>query len=403
MERYIGIMSGTSLDGVDVVLCEIDRNTCQLKASIEYPFPPDLKEEILAMIEGPATLAQVGRVDIRLAMLFADAVNALLEKEQVDPQSIKAIGSHGQTLWHEPEGEYPFSMQLGDPSTIAVRTGIKVVADFRQKDIALGGQGAPFAPAFHAFLFGNAEASVNILNIGGMANITVLGKTLLGYDTGPGNVLMDLWIAEHQNVAYDRNGEWARRGEVIYPLLETMLEDPYFAQPYPKSTGREKFNKVWLRNMLSLSSSGLTQGSTLSIPDRVGNDDRERNTSLNPTEASQSDANHHSSLFTLHPSLHPEDVQRTLLELTAISISNEVLKFNPDILLLCGGGAKNAFLVERLAVLMPNVHTGIAKDADNIEAMTFAWLAYKRLHNEHVNLKDVTGASRNAILGGVYA
>jgi len=158
-----------------------------------------------------------------------------------------------------------------------------------------------------------------------------------------------------------------------------MLEDPYFAQPHPKSTGREKFNKAWLEKSIQHSGFSIQK------------------------EALHSDASNHSSFLTPHSSLHPRDVQRTLLELTAISISNEVLKSNPDILLLCGGGAKNALLVERLAVLMPNVQTGIAKDADNIEAMTFAWLAYKRLHNEHVNLKDVTGASRNAILGGVYA
>ena len=372
MERYIGIMSGSSLDGVDVVLCEIDRNNCQLIASLEYPLPLDLKGEILAMIGGECTLARVGTVDIKLAILFSDAVNALLAHEKTDPKSIKAIGSHGQTLWHAPEGEYPFSMQLGDPGTIAVRTGIKVVADFRQKDVSLGGEGAPFAPAFHAFLFGNTEASISILNIGGMANITVLGKTLTGYDTGPGNVLMDLWISEHQGVAYDRSGAWAQSGEVIFPLLESMLKDPYFAQPHPKSTGREKFNKEWLMKSVQRIARSIQ------------------------IEASHSGANHHSSL-------HPKDVQRTLLELTAISISNEVLKFNPDILLLCGGGAKNAFLVERLAVLMPNVQIGIARDANNIEAMSFAWLAYKRLHNEHVHLKDVTGASRNAILGGVYA
>ncbi|AKF24749.1 anhydro-N-acetylmuramic acid kinase [Sulfurovum lithotrophicum] len=355
-EHYIGIMSGTSMDGVDVVLCEIDKQSCLLKASLEYPFPSDLKDEMHSMISGECTLAEVGTVDVRLAILFSDAVNTLLEQEHIDPQSIKAIGSHGQTLWHEPEGMYPFSMQLGDPSTITVRTGIKVVADFRQKDMALGGQGAPFAPAFHAFLFGNTEATesyVSILNMGGMANITVLGKTLLGYDTGPGNVLMDMWIAEHKDVTYDRNGEWARSGEVIYPLLEAMLEDPYFSQPYPKSTGREKFNKSWLEK------------------------------GLNPT-------------------LQPQDIQRTLLELTAISISNEVLKFNPDLLMLCGGGAKNSFLVERLAALMPNIQVGVMENADTLEAMTFAWLAYKRLHNEHVDLKDVTGARRNAVLGGVY-
>ncbi len=354
-ERYIGIMSGTSLDGVDVVLCEIDARSCTLLSSLEYPMSLELKSDILSMIEGESTLKQVGQMDHRLGVLFAQAVDTLLIRENIDAGSVKAIGSHGQTLWHEPEGGCPFSMQLGDPNILTAKTGIPVVADFRRKDVALGGQGAPFAPAFHEFIFGNIKNTVCVVNIGGMANITVLDEKLLGYDTGCGNVLLDMWIAEHHGTSYDKDGEWARSGRVDYALLDTMMCDDYFAQAYPKSTGREKFNADWLRSYLR----GKTH--------------------------------------------NPQDVQRTLLELTALSISNEVLRFNTDVVLLCGGGAKNSFLVERIKAFMPNTEVVIAQNADYIEAMTFAWLAYKRVHNEVVNLKDVTGASDNAILGGIYA
>ena len=353
-ERYIGIMSGTSLDGVDVVLCEIDDLECTLISSLEYPIPLELKSDILTIIESKSTLESLGELDHRLGVLFTQAVGALLIRENIDAGSIKAIGSHGQTLWHAPTGEHHFSMQMGDPNILAAKTGITVVADFRRKDVALGGQGAPFAPAFHEFIFSNINNSLSIVNIGGMANITVLDDKLIGYDTGCGNVLLDMWIAEHQGVSYDKDGEWAKTGSVDYGLLDRMMSDDYFEETYPKSTGREKFNKVWLQTHLS----GHTH--------------------------------------------NPEDVQRTLLELTAMSISNEVLKFNRDVTLLCGGGAKNSFLVERIKALMPNVEVAIATNADQIEAMTFAWLAYKRVHKEKVNLKDVTGASDNTILGGIY-
>ena len=353
-EKYIGIMSGTSLDGVDVVLCEIDATSCELVYSLEYPLSLELKADILTIIERKSTLEIVGQIDHRLGLLFSKAVNTLLIRENIDPNSVKAIGLHGQTLWHEPKGEYPFSMQLGDPNILTVKTGIAVVADFRRKDVALGGQGAPFAPAFHEFLFSGLSEHVAIMNIGGMANITVLGEKLIGYDTGCGNVLLDMWISQHEGKSYDKDGEWARSGVVDYGLLDTMMFDEYFNQPYPKSTGREKFNKAWLQGILS----GKTH--------------------------------------------NPEDVQRTLIELTALSISNEVLRFNRDVVLLCGGGAKNNFLVERLKALMPNIEVAIASNADMIEAMTFAWLAYKRIYKEEVNLKDVTGASKNAVLGAVY-
>lgn len=354
-ERYIGIMSGTSLDGVDVVLCEIDNSECTLVSSLEYPIPLELKSDILTMIESRSTLEAQGEIDHRLGLLFTQAVGALLIRENIDASSIKAIGLHGQTLWHSPTGEHPFSMQLGDPNIVSAKTGITVVSDFRRKDIALGGQGAPFAPAFHEYLFSGVSEHIAVLNIGGMANITVLGEKLIGYDTGCGNVLLDMWVAEHQGTTYDKDGEWARTGTLDYSLLDRMISDEYFTQAYPKSTGREKFNNAWLQGYLS----GHTH--------------------------------------------NPEDVQRTLLELTALSITNEVLRFNRDMVLLCGGGAKNSFLVERIKALMPNVEVAIATNSDQIEAMTFAWLAYKRVHKEVVNLKDVTGASDNAVLGGIYA
>ncbi|HQR74381.1 MAG TPA: anhydro-N-acetylmuramic acid kinase [Sulfurovum sp.] len=357
-ERYIGIMSGTSLDGVDVVLCEIDASACALIASLEYPLSLELKSEILMMIEGNSTLEQVGQLDHRLGVLFAGAVDALLTRHNIDATSIRAIGLHGQTLWHAPQNGV--TMQLGDPNILTSQTGIPVVSDFRRKDVALGGQGAPFAPAFHEFIFGSINASVCIVNIGGMANITVLGETLVGYDTGCGNVLLDSWIAEHQGSAYDKEGAWAKTGSVDERLLDAMRSDSYFKLSYPKSTGREKFNKVWLDDMLTRRGSGVC------------------------------------SLVL------EQDVQRTLLELTALSISNEVLRFNTDVLILCGGGAKNCFLVERLKALMPNTEVRIADYADELEAMTFAWLAYKRIHKEKVNLKDVTGACENTILGGIY-
>jgi len=357
-ERYIGIMSGTSLDGVDVVLCEIDASACALIASLEYPLSLELKSDILMMIEGNSTLEQVGQLDHRLGVLFAGAVDALLTRDTIDAASIRAIGLHGQTLWHAPQNGV--TMQLGDPNILTSQTGIPVVSDFRRKDVALGGQGAPFAPAFHEFIFGSINALICVVNIGGMANITALQDTLIGYDTGCGNVLLDMWIAEHQGSAYDKEGAWAKTGSVDERLLDAMLSDSYFKASYPKSTGREKFNKVWLDDMLSRRGSGVC------------------------------------SLVL------EQDVQRTLLELTALSISNEVLRFNTDVLILCGGGAKNCFLVERLKALMPNIEVRIADHADELEAMTFAWLAYKRIHKEKVNLKDVTGARENAILGAIY-
>ncbi len=367
-KRYIGVMSGTSMDSVDVVSCMVDASACSLEYSYAHPFPEVLKEQILHAVTHALTLRETGTLDHRLGLLFADAVSGFMQKYGLCTEDIAAIGLHGQTLWHEPDGTDPFSMQMGDANLVAARTGMPVVADFRRKDMAFGGNGAPLAPAFHRFLLQGAENAA-VVNIGGIANISVLQEETLGYDTGPGNMLMDAWIAEYKELPYDKEGSWAGEGKVDYILFEAMMQDPYFSQTPPKSTGRERFNLQWLSKII---------------------------------EALQGNANNNSSLFTLHSSLLPEDVQRTLLELTAQSIANEVLRFNPDILLLCGGGACNTLLVERIAALMPNVQTGVMEDAQNIEAMMMAWLAYKRMHNETVALKSVTGARENTILGGVY-
>jgi anhydro-N-acetylmuramic acid kinase len=356
---YIGLMSGTSLDGVDVALCQIDKKSCKLEASSFLAMPLELKEEILDVINGTTTLKQVGEIDHKLALFFAKGVHVLLEQEKLKPKEIEAIGSHGQTLWHEPTGAYPFSMQLGNPSLLAVLTGIDVVADFRAKDVAHAGQGAPFAPAFHQFLFSDMEDCA-VLNIGGMANISILGQELIGYDTGCGNVLMDLWIKEQENRAYDKDGTWAKTGKVHPQLLENMLSDSYFSLSFPKSTGREYFNKKFLINYL----------------EPLGK-------------------------------ISKSDIQATLLALTVRSIAHEIKKFTIKKVLVCGGGVKNIFLMselqKELALLevVPTENYGVS--SDNMEAMIFAWFAQKRLAEESIALTSVTGAKKNTILGGIYA
>ena len=356
---YIGIMSGTSLDGVDVALCGVDDVTCSLKASHYIAFEEDLKCEILAIINATTTLRQIGALDVKLGYFFAKAVNELLAKTSYEAEDIVAIGSHGQTLWHEPYGESPFSLQLGNASVLAVETGIDVVADFRSKDVALGGQGAPLAPAFHQFLFSHLEACA-VLNIGGMANISILGEELIGYDTGCGNVLMDLWIDEQRGLAYDKDGAWAKSGKIHLKLLADLLEDEYFLLKYPKSTGREYFNKKFLIKYLE-------------PYDRIPH----------------------------------EDIQATLLALTVATIANEIKRFEIKELLVCGGGVRNIFLMQSLQKALPEVMVASTEkygvDADNMEAMIFAWLAHKRLQEEKVELKSVTAGKKNTILGAIYA
>jgi anhydro-N-acetylmuramic acid kinase len=359
LNLYIGLMSGTSLDGIDVALCDIGNKRCTLKAYYFLEMPEELKEEILFAIDETTTLKQIGEIDHKLALFFANGVNLLLEEQNLQAEDIVAIGSHGQTVWHEPNGDYPFSMQLGNPSLLATNTNIDVVADFRAKDVAVGGEGAPFAPAFHQFLFSDIE-SCAVLNIGGMANISILGQELIGYDTGCGNVLMDFWISSNENIPYDVDGNWAKSGKVHSKLLESMLNDSYFNLDFPKSTGREYFNQKYLIKHL----------------EALGK-------------------------------IPTEDVQATLLALSVRSIVNEINKFDIKILLICGGGVKNIFLISELKRELPSIEIhstdAYGVSSDNMEAMIFAWFAQKRLAKESIELKSVTGARDNRILGGVYA
>ncbi|PQJ84662.1 anhydro-N-acetylmuramic acid kinase [Aliivibrio sifiae] len=364
MEKYIGLMSGTSLDGVDAVLVETNGTTINLLGHADYPMDAQLKSDILSFCTGQETnLKVVGEIEHRLGHLFADASLHLLNTLSVAPESITAIGSHGQTVFHSPDTQYPFTMQLGDANIIAAKTNIDTVADFRRKDMALGGQGAPLVPAFHHTLFGKPNSTHIILNIGGISNISILQKdtSVIGYDTGPGNMLMDAWIYKHKQKSYDHNGDWARDGVVIQELLAQLKQHSYFARPYPKSTGRELFNLEWFAQFIE------------------------------------------------NKPYKPQDIQATLLEFTVVTIVEQVVKFHVGEaakLLVCGGGAHNQYLMEKLQQHLSNWAVATTNDynvdSDNMEAMAFAWLAHQRIHNRPSNEPDVTGASRYASLGVIY-
>ncbi|HAZ74870.1 anhydro-N-acetylmuramic acid kinase [Pseudescherichia sp.] len=361
--RYIGVMSGTSLDGVDVVLAAIDDRMVAQQASLSWPIPVSLKEAILAICQGQQlTLSQLGQLDSRLGKLFADAVMALLKQENLRPQDIVAIGCHGQTVWHEPLGDAPHTLQIGDNNQIVARTGITVVGDFRRRDIALGGQGAPLVPAFHQALLAHPVERRMVLNIGGIANLSLLfpGQPVRGYDTGPGNMLMDAWIWRQKGQPYDKDAWWARAGNVIRPLLQQMLSDPWFARPAPKSTGREYFNYGWLERQLAH-----------------------------------------------FPGLSGSDVQATLAELTAVSIAEQVLLSGGcERLLVCGGGGRNPLVMARLASLLPGIEVGTTDEAgisgDDMEALAFAWLAWRTIAGLPGNLPSVTGAAQPSVLGAIF-
>nr|WP_238485093.1 anhydro-N-acetylmuramic acid kinase [Rahnella rivi] len=361
--RYIGVMSGTSLDGVDVVLAAIDERMVAQQASYSHPIPIALKNAVLGMCQGQqVTLQQVGELDTQLGILFGEAVLGLLKSAGISPEEVTAIGCHGQTVWHQPKGDTTFSMQLGDNNRIAAMTGITTVGDFRRRDMAWGGQGAPLVPAFHQALLADTAERRMILNIGGIANLSMLlpGQPVRGYDTGPGNMLMDAWILRHKHQPYDKNAEWATQGRVNLRLLQQMLSDAYFAEPAPKSTGREYFNMAWLEKQLA-------RGHEIS----------------------------------------PVDVQATLTELTAVSIAEQVqLTGGCDRLMVCGGGARNPLLMARLSAMLPGTEVcttdAFGISGDDMEALAFAWLAFRTLSGQSGNLPSVTGASRETVLGAIY-
>lgn len=358
---YIGIMSGTSLDAIDVVIAQRSTSGFKQIAACAADLPEKLRAQLLQICQDKKVdLQTLGEIDHQFALACADAVNRLLAEKQFAASQITAIGSHGQTLFHSPLATFPFSQQIGDANIIAAKTGIACVADFRRMDMAYGGQGAPLVPAFHQALFAKKNEDRVILNIGGIANISLLrsDSELLGYDTGPGNMLMDAWINRVANKPFDKDAHLAGQGKILPELLTQLLSEPYFAQAAPKSTGREKFNLAWLQTQ-------LTQP--------------------------QADA----------------DVQRTLLELTALTISEQIKQQSLACkVFVCGGGALNPLLMQRLQVLMPahKINDTSVLDIDPmfVEALAFAWLAEQRIYKMPIALKDVTGASKNAILGGVY-
>lgn len=256
MEYYIGIISGTSMDAVDAVLVDYSTMPGKIIETYSEPIPDDLRSDLLQLVSSqPFTFSFLGKLDVQVGKLFAHTVTKLIQRSNLEKHNINAIGSHGQTVWHQPDGENPFTIQIGDPNIIAEESGITTVADFRRRDIAVGGQGAPFVPVFHEALFRTDKEDRVILNLGGIANISVLPKNLsnpiIGFDTGPANTLSDLWIQRHFNKSYDDNGEWAASGSVNEELLKAMLADNYFDRKLPKSTGREYFNLAWVDKHLS--------------------------------------------------------------------------------------------------------------------------------------------------------
>ncbi|NUF48920.1 anhydro-N-acetylmuramic acid kinase [Gilliamella sp. ESL0250] len=363
---YIGVMSGTSMDGVDIALVNITAKNVTSIASNCYPMPADLKQHLLKLCESQqTTLQNLGEIDHQIGKLFADSINQFLKDNNIDKQQIKAIGCHGQTIYHSPNGDNPFTLQIGDANIIAAKTGITTIADFRRKDMAYGGQGAPLVPAFHKAVLQDPQINRVILNIGGISNISVLipNQPILGYDTGPGNVLLDGWIKEHLDKNYDKGGLWAKTGKINQKLLNLLYQEDYFQIPAPKSTGRELFNLSWLYKKL------------------VG----------------------------IH--LKAQDIQATLVEFTALSIANEISKLPivsalPCELLVCGGGAKNPLIMQRLSALLPAwaVLTTDTKgiNGDDMEAIAFAWLAHCRINNIPSNIPEVTGASQAVCLGVIY-
>ncbi len=355
---FAGLMSGTSRDGIDAVVVDIGNNGINILATVSLAYDPELQAALAGLVDNPGStgLAQVGDLHARVGDAFAEAAQAVIEQSGARASEFIAIGSHGQTIYHAPDARHPFSLQIGDASRIARRTGIPTVADFRSADIAAGGQGAPLVPPFHQWMFGKPGETTAVVNIGGIANATILSdEQLLGFDTGPGNTLLDAWIQKHSGERFDQDGNWSATGSVDAVQLEAMLADDYFGKAPPKSTGFEYFNLTWLEP------------------------------------------------FADGP---PEDTQATLVELTARSIADAIASYAPDTLLVCGGGVHNAALMKSLRAAMGEcpVHSTADRglDPDWVEACAFAWLARRRISGLPGNAPSVTGASSAVTLGAVY-
>ncbi|MEO6263762.1 MAG: anhydro-N-acetylmuramic acid kinase [Luteimonas sp.] len=370
---FLGLISGTSADGIDVALTRFAdagaHARCELLLGRSYRWEGALRARLVELGQGGdgTSLDELGGLDVQVAQAFAEAALALLDEAGVAPAAVHALGSHGQTVRHRPEARFPFTWQLGDGNVIAERTGINTVADFRRRDVAAGGHGAPLLPALHAALLRSPDETRAVLNLGGIANLTLLPPALgqdaggvRGFDTGPANALLDAWCERHSGQPFDAGGAFAASGTVDDALLAALLAEPWFALPPPKSTGREQFHLDWLQP-------------------RLGDVQR-----------------------------RPQDVQATLLELSAASIGDALRATQPDTrrLLACGGGVHNPLLLQRIAARLPGVvvesSAAHGVDPDFIEAMGFAWLARETFAGRPGNLPSVTGARGSRVLGAIY-
>lgn len=366
----IGAMSGTSLDGVDASVFAFSQTHTpsprfELLKHVHMPFDASLRDQLVRVCQGEAiTVATLGLLDHQVALTYVKAIELAITSAHLQSDQIHVIGAHGQTVHHQPTGAYRYTMQIGDGNLMAVRTGIPVVTDFRRRDMALGGQGAPLAPSFHQWVLRDPLRCRMVVNLGGIANLTVLspGSNTRGFDTGPANILMDAWIERHRQKPYDQDGAWARGGQVITSLLQGLLNDDYFLMPPPKSTGRELFNLHWLDKKL----------------------------------AQQPQA------------IDVQDVQRTLLELTAVSVATAICNEPTTVgdVVVCGGGARNLFLMERLTSKLqgwnvnPSDAFGIPSQA--METLAFALFALRTMQGQPSSEPLVTGAQRSCLLGNIY-
>ncbi len=369
-ECYVGVMSGTSLDGVDAVLADFAADGCRVMGAVSRPFPAGLRATLLALQSaGDDELARAAEASNALADIYADAITAVIAAAGTSATDVAAAGVHGQTVRHCPAAAW--TLQLNNAARVAEQAGVTVVADFRSRDVAAGGQGAPLVPAFHAARFRQAGVHRVVVNLGGIANITDLppadgNGAVRGFDTGPGNVFLDLWCAEHCGEPYDHDGLWARSGRIAPAFLALLQDEPYFAAPPPKSTGRDLFNRAWLDARLT----------------------RQKNATAGP--------------------LAPVDVQATLLALTAHTVAEAINARCPGAteVLLCGGGANNGALREALAARLGSRHVGTTAErgvaVEHVEALAFAWLAREALAGRPGNLPAVTGAPGQRVLGAIY-
>ncbi|MES2605103.1 MAG: anhydro-N-acetylmuramic acid kinase [Pseudomonadota bacterium] len=365
---FIGMLSGTSMDAVDCALVDFTGEQPNMVDFLCCEIPIHLKQQLATLINNQGIdLRALGNADVLLGKLFAETAQQIIKRNGLKPSAVAAIGSHGQTIWHQPQASEQtarFTLQIGDPNTIAHLTGITTIADFRRHDMSAGGQGAPLVPALHQALFRSTSTPRIVLNLGGIANITVLPTTPaspFGYDTGPANILLDSWIQHSKTVPFDENGDWAETGNVQPELLDTLLDEQYFSMQHPKSTGRELFNLHWLQKKLAVSSKQY----------------------------------------------QAEDVQATLLELTTTSISQAIQRhLSSGEVLACGGGVRNNALMRNLQKKLPGFRVGSTEEhglhPDSVEAVAFAWFAKQTLAGTPIDFSPFTGAEKAVIAGGIY-